>query len=93
MAEYWHAQMRQELGIDRSSAAHPAQQMVREYQGARYGFGYQACPDLEAHKVLFKLLEPEKIGVALTENMQMVPEQSTSAIIVHHPQAKYFAID
>ncbi len=92
LAEYWHEVMRQELGIDAKRPDNIAGYAVQEYQGSRYGFGYPACPDLEAHKAVFKLLQPEKIGVTLTENMQMVPEQSTSAIIAHHPQAKYFAI-
>ncbi len=66
--------------------------VVQEYRGSRYGFGYPACPDLDAHRDVFALLEPEAIGVTLTESMEMVPEQSTSAIVVHHPQAKYFAV-
>jgi len=68
--------MRRELGIG----------------GARYGFGYPACPDLSAHRAVFELLAPEGIGVTLTETMEMVPEQTTSAIVVHHPQAKYFTV-
>ena len=66
--------------------------VTQGYQGSRYGFGYPACPDLDAHQELFRLLKPEVIGVSLTESMEMVPEQSTSAIIAHHPQAKYFAV-
>ena len=66
--------------------------VTQDYQGSRYGFGYPACPDLEAHKPLFAFLKPEGIGISLTENMQMVPEQTTSAIVAHHPQAKYFAV-
>jgi 5-methyltetrahydrofolate--homocysteine methyltransferase len=66
--------------------------VTQGYQGSRYGFGYPACPDLNAHEPVFALLAPEKIGVSLTENMQMVPELSTSAIVVHHPGAKYFAV-
>jgi len=76
LAEYWHETMRRELGIG----------------GARYGFGYPACPDLSAHRAVFELLAPEGIGVTLTETMEMVPEQTTSAIVVHHPQAKYFTV-
>ena len=91
LAEYWHGVMRQELGIGQSSGA-VEQAVVQSYQGSRYGFGYPACPDLEAHKPLFSMLRPEVIGVSLTENMQMVPEQTTSAIVAHHPQAKYFAV-
>jgi len=92
LAEYWHGVMRRELGIggQRPQDLHGA--VTQDYQGSRYGFGYPACPDLDAHKPLFAFLKPEVIGIALTENMQMVPEQTTSAIVAHHPQAKYFAV-
>jgi 5-methyltetrahydrofolate--homocysteine methyltransferase len=62
------------------------------YQGSRYSFGYPACPNLEDHTKLFELLHPEQIGVHLTEEFMLEPEQSTDAIIVHHPEAKYFNI-
>ena len=62
------------------------------YQGSRYSFGYPACPDLEDNFKLFTCLDPSRIGVTLTENAQMVPEQSTCAIVVGHPQARYFAV-
>ncbi len=92
LAEYWHEEMRRELGIAREKPSDMTGYVTQGYQGSRYGFGYPACPDLDAHKMLFKLLEPEAIGVTLTETMEMVPEVSTSAIIAHHPQAKYFAV-
>lgn len=92
LAEYWHEEMRRELGINRDKPDDMTGYVTQGYQGSRYGFGYPACPDLDAHELLFKLLEPEKIGVTLTETMEMVPEVSTSAIIAHHPQAKYFAV-
>jgi len=92
LAEYWHEEMRRELGIAREKPADMSGYVTQGYQGSRYGFGYPACPDLDAHTMLFKLLEPEAIGVTLTETMEMVPEVSTSAIIAHHPQAKYFAV-
>ena len=92
LAEHWHEIMRQELGIGQEKPADATGYVTQSYQGSRYGFGYPACPDLDAHKDLFRLLRPEKIGVSLTENMEMVPEQSTSAIIACHPQAKYFAV-
>jgi 5-methyltetrahydrofolate--homocysteine methyltransferase len=92
LAEYWHEVMRRELGIAAEKPADMTGYVTQGYQGSRYGFGYPACPDLDAHKMLFKLLEPEAIGVTLTETMEMVPEVSTSAIIAHHPQAKYFAV-
>ncbi len=92
LAEYWHEVMREELGINQQKPDNVQGYYVQDYQGSRYGFGYPACPDLDAHKAVFALLEPEAIDVELTENMQMVPEQTTSAIVAHHPQAKYFAV-
>ncbi len=92
LAEYWHEAMRRELGIGEERPASFTGYVVQEYQGSRYGFGYPSCPDLEAHRPVFALLDPGRIGVTLTESMEMVPEQTTSAIVVHHPQAKYFAV-
>ena len=92
LAEYWHEVMRMELGIAKERPDSTAGFVTQQYQGSRYGFGYPACPDLGAHEHVFTLLTPEEIGVTLTENMEMVPEQTTSAIIAHHPQAKYFAV-
>jgi 5-methyltetrahydrofolate--homocysteine methyltransferase len=94
LAEYWHERIRRELGIEPEGpeGAGGYGYVVQEYRGSRYGFGYPACPDLEAHRPLFAMLRPEEIGVTLTESMEMVPEQSTSAIVAHHPQAKYFAV-
>ncbi len=91
LAEHWHEVMRDELGFG-AKPDDVTGYVTQQYQGSRYGFGYPACPDLDIHRVLFELLEPERIGVTLTEGMQMVPEQTTSAIVVHHPQAKYFAV-
>jgi 5-methyltetrahydrofolate--homocysteine methyltransferase len=92
LAEYWHEVMRGEMGFGADQPASPAGYAVQDYRGSRYGFGYPACPDLDAHENLFALLRPEQIGVDLTESMEMVPEMTTSAIVVHHPQAKYFAV-
>ncbi len=92
LAEYWHVKMRVELGIGDESKLGQGGAINQDYQGSRYGFGYPSCPDLDLHEPLFAFLKPEKIGISLTENMQMVPEQTTSAIVVHHPQAKYFAV-
>jgi len=92
LAEYWHEAMRRELGIAGGRPASFSGYVVQEYQGSRYGFGYPSCPDLAAHLPVFELLDPGAIGVTLTESMEMVPEQTTSAIVVHHPQAKYFAV-
>lgn len=92
LAEYWHERMRIEMGIQQQLKGDIAAYVAQGYQGSRYGFGYPACPDLEAHKPLFALLQADRIGVSLTESYEMVPEMSTSAIVVHHPQAKYFAV-
>ena len=92
LAEYWHEVMRVEMGISEQRPDTMTGYVSQQYQGSRYGFGYPACPDLGAHEHVFKLLKPEQIGVTLTENMEMVPEQTTSAIVTHHPQAKYFAV-
>ena len=91
-AELLHRRMRQELNIA-GQDAHTAQGLARqEYRGSRYSFGYPSCPDLEDQGKLFGLLKPDQIGVTLTDSAQMVPEQSVSAFIVHHPAAKYFAV-
>ena len=90
LAEYWHARIRQELKIDKNDSKDLAQIFDQGYRGSRYSFGYPACPDLELQVQLCELLEPERIGVSLSEEFQLHPEQSTSAIIVHHPEAKYF---
>ena len=92
LAECWHARMRQELGIDGDDSPHVKELFRQQYRGSRYSFGYPACPDMSHQEILFRLLEPEAIGCTLTENWQIDPEQSTSAIIVHHPEAKYFNI-
>jgi 5-methyltetrahydrofolate--homocysteine methyltransferase len=84
--------MRREMGIAGQVPGEQLGYVIQDYQGSRYGFGYPACPDLGAHRLIFDLLDPAAIGVSLTENMQMVPEQTTSALIAHHPQAKYFAV-
>lgn len=92
LAEYWHKQIRRELKIDDLDSPDPLQILKGKYRGRRYSFGYPSCPNLEDQQKIFHLLEPQDIGVELTEEYQLVPEQSTSAIIVHHPQARYFAI-
>ncbi|HET9525530.1 MAG TPA: methionine synthase [Pyrinomonadaceae bacterium] len=93
LAELWHQCIRQELGIAGSDAGELTQLFRQQYRGSRFSFGYPACPNLEDQEKLFTLLEPGRIDVALTEEFQLEPEQSTSAIIVHHPEAKYFAIE
>jgi 5-methyltetrahydrofolate--homocysteine methyltransferase len=93
LAELWHKRIREELGIASGDAKELSKLFHQNYQGSRYSFGYPACPDLEDQEKLFALLDPARIDVALTEEFQLEPEQSTSAIIVHHPEAKYFTID
>jgi len=90
LAEHWHGRIREELGFSKEDATDIAAILDQGYRGSRYSFGYPACPDLEQQRQLCELLEPERIGVELSEEFQLHPEQSTSAIIVHHPEAKYF---
>lgn len=90
LAEHWHKRIREELGIAGDDAGDLEELFDQGYRGARYSFGYPACPDLEQQEKIFELLEPGRIGVELSEEYQLHPEQSTSAIIVHHPEAKYF---
>ncbi|MBX9669396.1 MAG: dihydropteroate synthase, partial [Candidatus Obscuribacterales bacterium] len=92
LAEVIHKRIRKELGYADHDAKDLNKLFQQGYRGTRYSFGYPACPNLEDQKLLFELLEPERIGVTLTEEFQLVPEQSTSAVIVHHPEAKYFNI-
>lgn len=92
LAEFWHKRMRQELGIANEDSPRIKELFTQHYRGSRYSFGYPACPDMSMQQNLFRLLKPERIGCALTENFQIDPEQSTSAIIVHHPEAKYFNV-
>jgi 5-methyltetrahydrofolate--homocysteine methyltransferase len=91
LAEYTHLLIRRDLGIDQRDKRTKDEIFRQGYQGSRYSFGYPACPNLEDQKKLFHVLPAEKIGISLSETFQMAPEQSTSAIIVHHPQAKYFS--
>jgi 5-methyltetrahydrofolate--homocysteine methyltransferase len=92
LAEYWHQQMRRELHIDDQEPAEMRLLFSAKYHGARYSFGYPACPNLEDQAKLMDLLDPGRIGIELTEEFMLNPEQSTSAIVVHHPHAQYFNI-
>jgi 5-methyltetrahydrofolate--homocysteine methyltransferase len=92
LAEFWHKRIRQELGFSSEDDASIKRLFQQHYRGSRYSFGYPACPNLEDRSLLVQLLQPESIGVVLTENFMLVPEQSTDAIIAHHPQAKYFDV-
>jgi len=90
LAEFWHARVRGELGIEAGDAPELAGILKQGYQGERYSFGYPACPNLEDRSTLVRLLRPERIGVSLSEELQLHPEQSTDAIIIHHPEAVYY---
>jgi 5-methyltetrahydrofolate--homocysteine methyltransferase len=93
LAEYMHVVMRRELGIDGEDAPDVRDLFHQKYRGSRYSFGYPACPNLEDQAKIFSLLKPEeKINVRLTEGYHIEPEQSTNALVVHHPQAKYFVV-
>jgi 5-methyltetrahydrofolate--homocysteine methyltransferase len=92
LAELWHKQVRQELGIAHRDAHDVKRLFSQGYQGSRYSFGYPACPNLEDQTKLFELLDGERIGVHMTDEYSLDPEQSTNAIIVHHPEARYFNI-
>ncbi len=91
LAEYWHARTRQALGIAGAEPANLDGVLRAEYQGCRYSFGYPACPDLEDRAKVMRLLDAGRIGVTLSEEFQLWPEQSTDALITHHPQASYFS--
>ncbi|MFF3213946.1 methionine synthase [Streptomyces sp. NPDC002886] len=90
MAEYWHARVRAELGFGGEDPSKVEDMFDLKYRGARFSLGYGACPDLEDRAKIADLLQPERIGVHLSEEFQLHPEQSTDAIVIHHPEAKYF---
>jgi 5-methyltetrahydrofolate--homocysteine methyltransferase len=90
LAEYWHARVRAELGFAGEDPSEVEDMFQLKYRGARFSLGYGACPDLEDRAKIAELLEPERIGVKLSEEFQLHPEQSTDAIVIHHPEAKYF---
>ena len=98
LAEYWHARVRSELSFaDGGSAGDEDAADKRgffnlEYRGARYSFGYGSCPDLESRRTMVELLQPERIGVHLSEELQLHPEQSTDAFVLYHAEAKYFNV-
>ncbi|WP_329246437.1 methionine synthase [Streptomyces sp. NBC_01478] len=90
LAEYWHARVRSELGFAGEDPTDVEDMFALKYRGARFSLGYGACPDLEDRAKIADMLEPERIGVHLSEEFQLHPEQSTDAIVIHHPEAKYF---
>jgi len=92
LAEYWHTRVRRELGLAGDDPDTLDGFFRVDYRGARYSIGYPACPDLADRAKVARLLDPGRIGVELSEEMQLHPEQSTDALIAHHPQAKYFSV-
>jgi 5-methyltetrahydrofolate--homocysteine methyltransferase len=93
LAEVAHKQIRMDLGILREDEGGTLRDVrMRRYHGARYSFGYPACPDLEQSRIIFDLLKPEEFGIELSETFQIHPEQSTTALVVHHPKATYYAV-
>jgi 5-methyltetrahydrofolate--homocysteine methyltransferase len=92
LAEFWHARIREELGFSAEDPTEVEGLFKLDYRGARYSFGYPACPELEDRVKLVELLKPELVGVTLSEELQLHPEQSTDAMVLHHPEAKYFSV-
>ena len=92
LAEFWHQRVREELGFDQEEPEAVEGLFSLDYRGARYSFGYPACPNLEDRIKMVELLRPESIGVTLSEELQLHPEQSTDAMVLHHPEAKYFSV-
>jgi 5-methyltetrahydrofolate--homocysteine methyltransferase len=92
MAEYVHKRIRGELGFAADEARDLDGMLSQSYRGSRYSFGYPACPNIADQRQILDLLRADEIGLKLTEEDQLEPEQSTSAIVVHHPQAKYFSV-
>jgi 5-methyltetrahydrofolate--homocysteine methyltransferase len=92
LAECSHQQLRREWGIAGDDAADVRKLFKKHYRGCRYSFGYPACPNLEDQAGLFTLIEPQRVGITLSEQFQLEPEQSTTAIVMHHPKAKYFNV-
>jgi 5-methyltetrahydrofolate--homocysteine methyltransferase len=92
LSEYIHKQIRAELGIAGDDAREMQELFKQGYRGCRYSFGYPACPRLEDQTMLLELLGAQRLGITLSEEFQLEPEQSTSAIVCHHPSAKYFTL-
>jgi 5-methyltetrahydrofolate--homocysteine methyltransferase len=93
LAEVAHKQIRLDLGIVSDDEGNSLRDVrMNRYAGARYSFGYPACPDLEQSKIIFDLLRPEEFGIVLSETFQIHPEQSTTALVVHHKEATYYSV-
>src|SRR5579859_1035726 len=92
LAEFWHTRIRSELGFGEDDPENLEDFFRLGYRGARFSFGYAACPNLEDRAKIVQLLAPERIGVELSEEFQLTPEQATDALVALHPEAKYFSI-
>jgi 5-methyltetrahydrofolate--homocysteine methyltransferase len=92
LAEYWHSRIRAELGFANEEPEDMQGYFDLKYRGARFSLGYPACPEMEDRKKVVQLLMPERVGVSLSEELQLHPEQSTDAFVFHHPEAKYFSV-
>ncbi|WP_254409305.1 homocysteine S-methyltransferase family protein [Streptomyces sp. AC495_CC817] len=92
LAEFWHGRIRSELGFSAEDPTDTAGLFKLEYRGARFSLGYPACPDMEDRRKVVELLRPERMGVELSDELQLHPEQSTDAFVFHHPEAKYFSV-
>ncbi len=92
LAEYWHSRVREELGLGAEDPVELAGMFKLEYRGARFSLGYPACPEMEDRRTVVELLRPERMGVVLSEELQLHPEQSTDAFVFHHSEAKYFSV-
>jgi 5-methyltetrahydrofolate--homocysteine methyltransferase len=92
LAEYWHSRIRSELGFSAQDPTDIAGMFKLDYRGARFSLGYPACPDMEDRRKVVELLKPERVGVELSDELQLHPEQSTDAFVFHHPEAKYFSV-
>ena len=92
LAEFWHARIRSELGFADEDPTTSPGYFKLEYRGARFSLGYPACPEMEDRRKVVELLRPERMGVELSDELQLHPEQSTDAFVFHHPEAKYFSV-
>jgi 5-methyltetrahydrofolate--homocysteine methyltransferase len=92
LAEYWHSRIRAELGFGNEDPSQVSDFFDLKYRGARFSLGYPACPEMEDRRKVVELLKPERLGVELSEELQLHPEQSTDAFVFHHPEAKYFSV-
>ncbi|MCX8456614.1 MULTISPECIES: methionine synthase [Paenarthrobacter] len=92
LAEFWHARIRSELGFADEEPKDKAGYFKLDYRGARFSLGYPACPDMEDRRKVTELLKPERMGVVLSDELMLHPEQSTDAFVFHHPEAKYFKV-